>query len=90
MVSALGGAVRELATVRGAGSGSAASIAKQLGLPPWKVEKALRGSRGWTDAGLSTALRAVAEADLSVKGAGVSTGYALERAVLAVAKARAA
>lgn len=90
VVSALAGAVRDLANVRGAGSASPGTIAKQLGMPPWKVEKALRGARGWSDNGLATALRAVAEADLSVKGAGVSSAYALERAVLAVAGARAA
>ena len=90
VVSALAVAVRDLANVRGAGSASPGAIAKQLGMQPWKVEKALRGARGWSDAGLATALRAVAEADLSVKGAGVSAAYALERAVLAVAGARAA
>ena len=90
VVSALAGAVRDLANVRGAGSASPGAIAKQLGMPPWKVEKALRGSRGWSDTGLATALQAVAEADLMVKGAGVSAAYALERAVLRVAAARAA
>lgn len=90
VVSALAVAVRDLANVRGAGSASPGAIARQLGMPPWKVEKALRGARGWSDQGLATALRAIADADLSVKGAGVSSGYALERAVLAVAGARAA
>lgn len=88
VVSALAVAVRDIANVRGAGSASQGMIAKQLGMPPWKVDKAQKSGRGWSDAGLSTALRAVAEADLSVKGAGVSPAYALERAVLLVAGAR--
>jgi hypothetical protein len=33
-------------------------------------------------------MRAVAEADIAVKGAGTSAEYALERAVVAVARAR--
>lgn len=90
VVSALAGALRDLANVRGAGSASPGAIAKTLGMPPWKVEKALRGARGWSDSGLAAALRAVADADLSVKGAGASSAFALERAVLRVADARVA
>jgi len=88
VVAALASGVRELTRVKGAGAGSTGTLAKQLGLPPWKVEKAQRTARGWSDEGLSVALRAVAEADERVKGAGVDPAYALERAVLAVAAAR--
>lgn len=88
VVSALASGVRELVKVRGAGGGSANALATQLGMPPWKVEKSQRAARGWTDEGLSDALRAVAEADERVKGAGVDPAYALELAVLAVAAAR--
>ena len=90
VVSALASGLRELASVRGAGGASAGAVAKQLGLPPWKVEKAQRAARGWSDEGLSEALRAVAHGDEQVKGAGVVPAYALERAVLAVARARGA
>ncbi len=90
VVSALAGAVREIASVRGAGRGSVGALAKQLGMPPWKIEKAQRLAGRWSDSGLAQALRAVAEADFLVKGGGVSPPYALERAVLAVARAGAA
>jgi DNA polymerase-3 subunit delta len=88
VVSALASGLRELARVRGAGGGDAAGIARQLGLPPWKVDKALRVARGWSDGALSLAVQAVAVADEMVKGASAAPGYAVERAVLAVAGAR--
>jgi len=90
VVSALASGLRELAAVRGAGGASSGAVARQLGLPPWKVEKAQRGARGWSDEGLSLAVRAVAHADELVKGAGAVPAYALEAAVLTVARARSA
>jgi DNA polymerase-3 subunit delta len=87
VLNALASAVRETTLVRGTG-GNSGTLATQLGMPPWKVEKAMRVSRGWTDEGLTRALRAVAQADLDAKGGGVSGSYAAERAVLAVATAR--
>ena len=90
VVSALASGLRELAAVRGAGGASSGAVARQLGLPPWKVEKAQRGARGWSDEGLSLAVRAVAHADELVKGAGAVPAYALEAAVLTVARARTA
>ena len=65
-------------------------LARDLGLPPWKVERAQRQARGWAPEGITLALTAVAEADAAVKGAGVDLAYALERAVLTVTSARAA
>lgn len=88
VVSALASGVRDLARVRGAGGGAPGALARQLGMPPWKVEKAQRAARGWTDDGLAEALLAVAVADEDVKGAAVDSAYALERAVLTVAGAR--
>lgn len=88
VTSSLAGNLRLIARVAGEGRGSSARIAKALGQPGWKVDKALRWSRGWTPAGLSTALRAVATADGEVKGAAVDAGYAVERAVMTVAAAR--
>ena len=43
--------------------------------------------RGWTGDGVSAALRAVAEADAAVKGGSADPAYALEKAVVAVARA---
>lgn len=64
-------------------------LAREVGVPPWKL-KSLRGqSRGWTNTGLADAIRAVARADAEVKGAAGDADHALERMVLAVADARA-
>lgn len=90
VTSSMAANLRLIARVAGEGRGQPARIAKALGQPGWKVEKALRWSRGWTPGGLSTALRAVAKADGEVKGAAVDAEYAVERAVMAVAAARTA
>jgi DNA polymerase-3 subunit delta len=89
VTSALASGVRQIAQVASAGrTARPAEIAKDLGMPPWKVERVQRQSRGWRPDGIATALAAVAEADAAVKGAGVDPAYALERAVLAIAAAR--
>lgn len=60
------------------------------GLAPWQVDRARRELRGWSPEGLATAILAVADADAAVKGESRSAGFAIERAVVAVAQARGA
>jgi DNA polymerase-3 subunit delta len=43
--------------------------------------------RGWSADGVSVALRAVAEADAAVKGGAADPAYALEKAVVTIARA---
>lgn len=88
VVSALSAQIRTIARVASAGRGSADTIARDLKLPPWRVDKARRQSRGWTPESLVEAHAAVARADAEVKGAGTDAAYALERAVLAIARGR--
>jgi DNA polymerase-3 subunit delta len=89
VTSALASGVRSIAQVASAGrSARSGELARELGMPPWKVERVQRQARGWRPEGIATALAAVAEADAAVKGAGVDPAYALERAVLAIASAR--
>jgi len=57
-------------------------------MPPWQVERALRELRGWDDDGLAAAVVALAEADTAVKGGGRDPVYAVERAVITVARSR--
>ncbi|WP_030270578.1 DNA polymerase III subunit delta [Streptomyces sp. NRRL B-24484] len=64
-----------------------ADLARELGMPPWKVERVRQQMRGWTGDGVAAALTAVAEADAAVKGGSDDPAYALERAVVAVARA---
>ncbi|MGH3657586.1 MAG: DNA polymerase III subunit delta [Micromonosporaceae bacterium] len=88
IADALADGVRTLARVAGAGRGNAYQMASSLGMPAWKVEKAQRTVRGWTAQGLAVAMHATAEVNAAVKGGSDDRGYALERAVLAVAQAR--
>ena len=90
VTSALAGGVRQIARVASAGRAArTADLARDLGMPPWKVERVQRQARGWRPEGIAVALAAVADADAAVKGAGVDPAYALERAVLTIAAARA-
>ena len=63
-------------------------VAREIGVPPWKVKDLVRLSRDWTPRGLADALRRVAAADAAVKGAAADPAYALERLVLEVAGLR--
>lgn len=88
IADALADGVRTVSRVAGAGRGSAYQLASRLGMPPWKVERAQRQARGWSAAGLADAMRVAAETNAAVKGGADDRGYALERAVMAVARAR--
>ena len=58
-------------------------------MPPWKVKRAQSQARSWTEIGLSTALRVVAELNGGVKGVAADPSYALEAAIRDIAAARA-
>ena len=65
-----------------------ADVARDLAVPPWKVRVLRSQLRGWSETGLATALRSVAEADLAIKGGSSDHALALSKAVLAVVDAR--
>lgn len=88
LVAALAAKVRALAKVSTAGRGRSADLAGELGMAPWQVDRARRELNGWSDPGLADAIRAIAEADTAVKGGGRDPVYAVERAVLTIARAR--
>jgi len=88
VTSALAGALRSIALVASQGHAPAGQVASLLGMPPWRVEKTRKQARGWLPEGLSTALRAVAEADAEVKGGAADHHYAVERALMTVVAAR--
>ncbi len=89
ITSALASGLRTLALVGSAGRGpSQNALAADLGMPPWKIDKARQQLRGWTADGLVRAHAAVAEADVQVKGEGASAGYALERAISTIVACR--
>jgi DNA polymerase III subunit delta len=89
ITSALASGVRGLGKLITAGSGQReADLAREVGVPPWKLKSMRSQARGWDQAGLASALKAVAVADADVKGAADDTAYALERAVLGVSRLR--
>jgi DNA polymerase-3 subunit delta len=91
VADALADAVRTVARVSGvsqAGGGDPYRMAQQLGMPPWKVRKALSQSRGWRPAALAEAMAVVAEVNADVKGVAADPDYALQRAVLRICAAR--
>lgn len=89
ITSALASGVRGLGKLITAGSGQKESdLARDVGVPPWKLKSMRSQARGWDQAGLATALKVVAVADADVKGAADDAAYALERAVLGVSRLR--
>ena len=88
VADALADAVRTVARVAGAGRADPFRLSSELGMPTWKVRKALSQSRGWHPAGLVAAMLVVAEVNADVKGVAADADYALQRAVLRLAEAR--
>ena len=89
ITSAFAGGVRGLAKYVGAPRGMRdADLAREVGVPPWKLRTLREQARAWTPDGLSAALRAVAQADADIKGAAHDASYTLERLVLTVADLR--
>ncbi len=90
IADALADGVRSIARVASAGRGDQYALAKQLGMPPWKVKRAASQARGWSESGLREAFGVVATLNADVKGEAVDPGYALERAIRRLTAARGA
>jgi len=91
VTSALAQGLRSIGRVASAPRGARpADLARDLGMPPWKVDVVRRQVRGWNGDALAEAIAAVAVADGAVKGAGGAgdPGYALEKAVVQICRAR--
>lgn len=90
VTSAFASGLRGLAKYKSAPRGlREGDLAREVGVPPWKLRTLREQVRGWEDAGLVHAIRAVAQADADVKGAASDASYALERMVITVTEARA-
>ena len=66
-------------------SGDPYRLAGELGMPPWRIQKAQKQSRRWSRDSVAEALRLVAALNADVKGAAADADYALENAVRTVA-----
>jgi DNA polymerase-3 subunit delta len=85
VTSAFAGGARGLARFKSAPSRMReADLAREVGVPPWKLRTLRDQARGWSDAGIARAIRAVAQADADIKGAATDASYTLERLVLTV------
>ncbi len=89
IVAVLAGQVRQLIKVGSAGRGHSATLAKELGMAPWQVDKARRALSGWNAEALGRSLQALAAADFEVKGGGRDPVYAVERAILTICREKA-
>ncbi len=90
VTSAFASGLRGLAKYKSAPRGlREGDLAREVGVPPWKLRTLREQVRGWEDVGLVHAIRAVAQADADVKGAASDASYALERMVITVTEARA-
>ncbi|MBB4071345.1 DNA polymerase III subunit delta [Leucobacter sp. OH2974_COT-288] len=85
VLGALGKAVRDMARVHGRRQ-SAAQLAKELGMPPWLAEKAVRNAGRWREVDLARTVQLLATTDLALKGDARDPQYALEKLVLTVAR----
>ncbi len=85
VTSAFAGGARGVARYRAAPRGMRdADLAREVGVPPWKLRTIRDQSRGWSDGGIARAIRAIAQADADIKGAASDPSYTLERLVLTV------
>lgn len=65
-----------------------AELAREVGVPPWKLRTIRDQSRGWSDGAIARAIRAIAQADADIKGAASDASYTLERLVLTITDLR--
>jgi DNA polymerase-3 subunit delta len=89
ITSAVAGGLRGLARYLAAPRGlQVADLAREVGVPTWKLKPLAAQSRGWSSRGLATAIQAAARADADVKGAAGDRQWACERLVISVIRAR--
>ncbi len=86
MAAGLRGLARYLAAPGGLSEGD---LARDVGVPAWKLRSLAAQSRGWSARGLATAIQAAAQADADVKGAAGDRLWPCERLVISVLRARA-
>jgi DNA polymerase III subunit delta len=85
LADALAEAVHTIARV-GPISGDPYRLAGELGMPPWRIQKAQKQSRRWSRESVAEAIKVVAALNGDVKGVAADADYALESAVRRVAE----
>jgi DNA polymerase-3 subunit delta len=85
LADALAEAVHAIARV-GPLSGDPYRLAGEVGMPPWRIQKAQKQARRWSRDRVAEAIRLVAALNADVKGAAADADYALENTVRKVAE----
>ncbi len=89
VTSAMAGGLRGMARYASAPRGLREDdLAREVGVPTWKLKSIAAQSRGWSSPGLAAAIQAAAAADADVKGAAGDRQWACERLVISVVRAR--
>lgn len=90
VTSAVANGLRGLAKYMSAPRGLRdADLAREVGVPPFKLKWLAAQSRQWSPEGVAVAIQAAAQADADVKGAAGDRLWACERLVISVIRARA-
>jgi DNA polymerase III subunit delta len=85
VTSAFAGSARGIARYLSAPRGMReVDLAREVGVPPWKLRTIRDQSHGWSDSSISRAIRTIARADADIKGRASDASYTLERMVLTV------
>lgn len=84
ILAALNMKLRAMARVYRA-PGTAAQLAKQFGMAPWMIDRALKDARGWQETDLARAIDLAAETESNLKGGSRDPEYAIERFVSFIA-----
>ncbi len=91
ITSAVAAGLRALARYAAAPRGlRETDLAREVGVPPFKLKHLAVQSRSWSPRGLALAIQATAQADADVKGAAGDRFWACERLVISVLRARTA
>ena len=88
IADALADGVRTVSRVSAVKGRNSYAVASELGMPPWKIDRARGMARGWTTEGLVGGMAIVAELNAAVKGVAADAQYALEKAVIDLVTAR--
>jgi len=88
VADALADGIRTIAKVSAAGPGNGYSLAAELKMPPWKIDRARAAARHWAEPGLARAMEVVSQLNGAVKGLAADADYALEKAVIDLSRAR--
>lgn len=88
VTSACASSLRGLAKLAARGGHRDADLAREVGVPSWKLSSMRAQLRGWDLSSIGAAIQAIATADADIKGQASDPGYALERMVVAVSTRR--